>query len=134
MGGDSTKKLLYPELSYNIVGILFKVHDKLPSGCQEKHVQRAVAASLLKEGISFKQQLTMPIKFEDKIVGRYFFDFTVEDKIVIELKIGEKLSKNDFDQIKQYLQNSNLKLGLLARFGRKGVKIYRVLKPPTKNL
>jgi len=118
MEGISKENLLYPELSYNIVGILFKVQNDLPAGCQEKHVQRAVAASFSKDRIDFRQQVMTPIEFEGKIIGRYFFDFIVENKIVIELKVGEKLSKKDFDQIKQYLQKSSLKLGLLARFGR----------------
>lgn len=71
----------------------------------------------------------VPIEVEGKIVGRYFLDFVIEDKIVLELKVGEKISKRDFDQIKQYLMRSRLRLGLLVRFGRNGVKIYRVLNP-----
>jgi GxxExxY protein len=123
------QKLLYPELSYKIVGILFQVHNELPSGYQEKHVQRAVVAVFTKENILFKQQVVTNIEFGGKVIGRYFLDFVVEDKIVLEIKVGEKLSKKDFDQVKQYLKKTGLKLGLLARFGQKGVKVYRILKP-----
>jgi GxxExxY protein len=129
MEGSVQQKLLYPELSYRIVGILFKVQNELPSGYQEKHVQRAVAVSLLKNKIVFRQQVMTTIEYEGRVVGRYLFDFIVGNKIVVELKVSEKLSKKDFDQIKQYLERSDLKLGLLARFGQKGVRVYRVLKP-----
>ena len=69
------------------------------------------------------------MKFDEKVVGRYFLDFVIDDKIVIELKVGDRLKKQDFDQIKQYLAKTGLKLGLLARFGKNGVTIHRVLKP-----
>lgn len=126
---EEVQKLLYPELSYQLVGILFCVHNELPSGYQEKHVQRAIATTFNKAGIKFKQQVMVMMEFERKVIGRYFLDFLIEDKIILEIKVGEKLSKKDFDQVKQYLQKTGLKLGLLARFGSKGVKTYRILCP-----
>lgn len=36
------KRIIYPELSYKIMGILFKVHNKLGSSYQEKYYQRAI--------------------------------------------------------------------------------------------
>lgn len=126
-------ELLYPELSYQIVGIFFQVQNFLPNGYQEKHVQRATAIAFTKAGIRFSEQVMTTITFEGKVVGRYFFDFVVEEKIVVEIKVSEKLTKNDFDQVKRYLQRSNLRLGLLARFGQNGVKVYRILKPQSQD-
>lgn len=40
------KDLVYPELSYKIVGILFDVYNELGYGFQEKHYQRAVTKAL----------------------------------------------------------------------------------------
>lgn len=130
---EETAELFYPELSYRIVGILFQAQNELGDGYQEKHIQRALAVIFDKERIQFKQQVMIPIIIEDKIVGRYFLDFEIENKIILEIKVGEKLSKKDFDQVKQYLLRFNLQLGLLARFGRNGVKIYRILKPINSN-
>lgn len=48
-------ELIYPELSYKIVGILYKVHNELGSRCQEKYYQRAVALQLKNEGLNYKK-------------------------------------------------------------------------------
>lgn len=45
---EGTSKVIYPELSYKIVGILFEVYNQLGPGYQEKYYQRA-AESLFRE-------------------------------------------------------------------------------------
>lgn len=129
MSNVHIQKLLYPELSYQIVGILFRVQNELGKGYQEKHIQRAVADELIRAEIPFREQVMVTLEFKEKIVGRYFLDFIVSDKIVVELKVCERPLRKDFDQIKQYLYKSGLELGLLACFGRNGVKVYRVVRP-----
>jgi hypothetical protein len=42
--------LLYPELCYKIVGVLFDVYNSLGNGHQEKVYQRAVAGGAEGEG------------------------------------------------------------------------------------
>ena len=39
-------KLIFPELSYILMGILFEVHNKLGTKYQEKHYQRAIEIKL----------------------------------------------------------------------------------------
>ncbi len=125
----SVEKLIHPELSYIICGILYRVRQKLGDGYREKHIQRAVAAALLKSGLVFREQVMVLMKFEDQIIGKYFLDFLIDNKVVLELKIGERLAKKDYNQIKNYLKQAGLKLGLLARFGKNGVTVHRVLRP-----
>ncbi len=122
-------KVIYPELGYQIYGILFKVFKELQSGYKEKHVQRAVAIALSKTGFKFKEQVKFIIEFGGKIIGCYFLDFIIEEKIVLEIKVAERFYQKDYDQVKDYLFKSGLKLGLLARFGRNGVVIRRILCP-----
>lgn len=121
--------VLYPELSYAIGGILFRVFTELGSGYQEKHLQRAVAAAFREANLPFEEQVMSTLEFEGKVIGRYYFDFVVDGKIVLELKVGERFYRQHYDQIKQYLMRSGLKLGLLARFGNHGVVINRILQP-----
>jgi len=40
---DTKRKLIYPELSYQIVGVLFEVYNKLKYGHREKIYQKAIA-------------------------------------------------------------------------------------------
>ena len=47
------KDIIFPELSYKIVGILFEVFNQLGYKYQEKYYQRAISQSLKTLNISF---------------------------------------------------------------------------------
>ena len=51
----------------------------------------------------------------------------MEDKIVLELKTGDRFSRQDIEQIYSYLKINNLKLGLLVNFTSRGIKFKRIL-------
>lgn len=46
--------LIYPELSCQIIGILFSVYNELGGGYQEKYYQRTIAIVLKEGGVFFK--------------------------------------------------------------------------------
>ena len=119
--------LIYPELSYKIIGILFEVYNNLGPGYQEKHYERAIALSFQEKGIIFKEQVLIPIRFKNKKIGNYFLDFLIENKIVLEIKKGDRFSKKDIEQVYSYLKAKNLNLGIIANFMTKGVKFKRIL-------
>ena len=60
-------------------------------------------------------------------MGKYFLDFLIEDKIVLELKRGKIVAINNINQVKQYLTALNLKLALVVSFTHTGAKINRIL-------
>jgi GxxExxY protein len=74
-----------------------------------------------------KEKFTTPLSFKTKIFSKNYFDFVVEEKIVVELKRSERFAKQHYDQINQYLRISGLKLGLLITFTQQGVRFKRVL-------
>jgi len=119
--------LVYPELSYKIIGILFDVYNQLGYGYQEKYYEKAVATSLKLAGLNYKEQCSVPIEFKGEKIGNYFMDFLVDDKVVLELKRGERVAKSNIDQIYAYLKSANLKLGILAQFTPSGIKFRRIL-------
>lgn len=61
------------------------------------------------------------------MVGKYFLDFLVEQKIVLEIKKGNHFSKQNITQVKGYLKITNLKLAILANFMPNIVKFFRAL-------
>jgi len=119
--------LIYPELSYQIVGILFSVFNQLGYGYKEKYYQRAIRNELLSLKIPFQEQISYPISFKDKFIGRQIFDFLIDSKIVLEIKRGDHFSQRDIIQTTGYLKSSELKLGILARFSSKGLKFKRII-------
>jgi len=75
------KDILYPELSYKIVGCAFDVFNGLGAGYNEKYYQKAPAESSSKKELKLLQQVNFLLKYQDKIIGRNFFDFLVKNKI-----------------------------------------------------
>jgi len=121
------KDLIYPELSYTIIGILFEVYNNLGPGYKEKYYQKAIAQTLKETGLFFKEQIYSPIVFKTNNIGSGYLDFLIEGKIILEIKSGEKFLRQNINQIYSYLKIKNLKLGILANFTKEGLKFRRIL-------
>lgn len=123
------EKVIYKELSYKLVGVLYEVFNKLGYGYKEKFYERAIEKCLIKMKIKYKKQVPYKVLFKNEEIGRYFFDFLIDEKIILELKKGNYFSKSNIEQVKGYLKAANLKLAILANYTPKGVKTLRVLNP-----
>jgi len=119
--------LVYPELSYKIVGILFEVHSRLGGGFVEKYYQRAIEKLLKENKLQYRKELMANISFKDDYIGKYFLDFLVENKIILELKSVPKLLPIHFKQVRSYLKVKNLELGILANFRGNKLTYKRIL-------
>ncbi|MCX6741285.1 MAG: GxxExxY protein [Candidatus Parcubacteria bacterium] len=120
-------QLIYPELSYQIIGILFEVHNRLGGSFQDKYYQRAVAATLREKGLDIKEQIYLPIQFISNQLGNYRPDFIIENKIILEIKRGDHFSRANIEQVIGYLKVAKLPLGVLANFTTKNLKYRRIL-------
>lgn len=119
--------IVYPELSYEIIGCAYEVFDALGPGHSEKTYQKAMAVALRKRNIPFKEQVYYAVKFIDEIVGKGFLDFEVDNKIIIELKKDGYFSKTYLEQVLDYLKKSKLKLAILINFSKEGIKCKRIV-------
>lgn len=126
MGGHKIE-LIYKDLSYDVIGCLFDVYNEVGSGHPEKTYQKAVAIAFKRKGLKFTKELYSKVEYGDEKVGAYYFDFLVEGKIVVELKVKKRLAQCDFDQLRKYLKTENIKLGILVAFTSEGVIFARVL-------
>lgn len=128
--------LIHPELSYQIVGSLFEVFNTVGPGQREEVYQRAVATDFRTKGLRFREQVPFSIRFKDVTVGKGFLDFVVEEKIVLELKQGDRFRRENFKQVDAYLQATGLALAILANFTTQGVVFRRAINThidPIKN-
>lgn len=119
--------LLYPELSYKIMGCAFNVYNQLGSGHLEKVYQKALAIAFTKAGLKFSEQLKNEVFFEGENLGYGKSDFLVENKIIVEIKRGNYFNPADFKQVKKYLVQTPLELGILIRFTPEKVLSKRVV-------
>lgn len=119
--------LVYPDLSYKIIGALFDVYNEIGSGFREKYYQKAVSVALQKFNLSFKEQIYKPIFYKDKKIGSQYLDFLIENKIISEIKVGDNFVRKNINQVYGYLKIMNLKLGILANFTKTGLRFKRIL-------
>lgn len=119
--------LVYPELSYKLVGYAYEVFDELGPGHSEKTYQKAYAILLSKNNHKFVEQVFYPVRFRNTIVSKGFLDFKVDEKIIIELKKDERFSKTHIEQVLDYIKRSNLKHAILINFTKQGVKFKRIV-------
>jgi GxxExxY protein len=124
---NQNDKVVYRELSYRIIGIAFEVFNQLGYGHKEKIFENAIAQGLLAKDIKFKEQVGYKLTYKEKIVGKYYLDFLIDEKIVVEIKKGGHFPKRNIDQIKWYIKATNLKLAILINFTPTGIKFLRVL-------
>ncbi|MFQ6049745.1 MAG: GxxExxY protein [Candidatus Paceibacterales bacterium] len=118
---------MFPELTYQIIGILFSVWNNLSYGHKERFYQRAIAQSLREYNFPFKEQVEVKVNFKGKEVDVCYLDFLIDNKIVLEIKKREYFSTKDIEQLYAYLKATGLKLGILAHFTRTGVKFKRIV-------
>ena len=111
------------DLTYQIRGCIFNVYNKLGPGLFESVYEAALCYELAKAGLEFKRQLDLPVLYEDIILDVAFrIDILVENKVIIEIKSVEELSKVHYKQIITYLKLTSVSLGLLVNFNTDSIK------------
>ncbi|HLD24908.1 MAG TPA: GxxExxY protein [Patescibacteria group bacterium] len=117
----TNKKLIYPELSYLLVGVCFEVHNDLGHYGREKQYGDLLEKKLTALRIPFRRELRT-------MQGSNILDFLIENKIVLELKTKYALTKEDYYQLQRYLQQTGFRLGLLINFRSKYLRPKRVIR------
>ena len=125
-------EIIYKDLSYEMVGVMFEVFNELGYGYQEKHYERAAEKIFIKKKMNYKRQLPYSIFFRGEKIGTCYLDFLVENKIIVELKKGNYFSRKNINQVKEYLKVTGLKLALIINFTPYVVKVLRILNPNNK--
>ena len=82
----------------------------------------------MKNNIKYREQVKTTINFKNQNLGRYFLDFLIENKIVLEIKATGQFTSRDVKQVLGYLQKTGLDLGILVGFTKQGVIFKRILK------
>jgi GxxExxY protein len=119
--------VIYPKLSYQIMGTLFEVHNKLGNMFKEINYANAVEAVFKREGILYKRELKVEIVFEGEKLGDFYLDFLVDNKIVLELKKLYQITPEHIKQALRYLLGTNKKLGIIANFKYRKLQSKRII-------
>lgn len=93
----------------------------------EKYYQRAVERKLIQGNIRYSKELKVDLVFEGDKIGKYFLDFLIDESIVLELKAIPELLPSHFKQVRSYLKEKRLELGILANFKGERLIYKRIL-------
>ena len=119
-------ELKFKETTEKNIGASMKVHAALGNGFQEVIYQRALEIELQQCRLKFGRELSMPIYYKGKCIGKRRVDFFVEEKIMVELKAIIKLENVHLAQAKNYLEAYNMEVGLLINFGTISLEFKRI--------
>lgn len=95
------------------------VYNQLGAGFLEKVYENAMLVELKKLDLKAVQQHPINVFYDDTIIGEYFADIVVEDKVIIELKAISGITVAHEIQLQNYLKATGMKVGLLINFGDK---------------
>lgn len=110
---------LHSELTEEIIGQAFNVYNALGSGFLESVYKKALTKKLREKGFDIRCEHPVKVYFEGEIIGDYFCDILVNEKVIIELKAIETLNKIHEVQLVNYLKATDIEVGLLINFGNK---------------
>jgi GxxExxY protein len=111
------------KISEIIIDYAIEVHRILGPGLIESVYEDVLCHELKNQNMRFIRQRSVPISYKNIKIGTELrLDRLVEDKIIVELKAKEKLSKIDRPQLLTYLRLSEMRLGLIINFHIKLLK------------
>jgi len=103
----------YEDLSEKVIGLAYAVYNAKGWGYREKFYEDLLEDKFIENKIKYVRQLTIRITEKNGKVRRRKIDFLIEDKMIIELKVGKTLTNENFTQTLEYLKIMDLRLGLL---------------------
>ena len=118
------KNYLHAELTDKIIASAYDVYNQMGYGFSEKVYENLMMIKMAQKGLSAIQQHPVNVYFEKQLVGEYFPDILVDNKVIVELKAISTLLKAHEAQLVNYLKATGIKVGLLVNFGEK-LKILR---------
>ena len=111
--------LLHKKITDDILKIYYDIYNQLGYGFLEKIYQNAMFLELKKKGYKVEAQKPIKVYYKNQLLGEYFTDLLIEDKIILELKACELLMNVHIAQLMNYLKATEVEVGLLLNFGEK---------------
>ncbi len=100
-----------------VVDAGIQVHRALGPGLLESVYEHCLVKEITMRGLKAARQVGLPIVYAgERLEGGLRLDLVVEDKVIVEIKSVEALSKLHEAQLLTYLRLSGLKLGFLMNF------------------
>ena len=103
-------------LAKRVIGAAIEVHRLLGPGLLESHYQKALSHELTLRGIPHVREAEYDVVYKGMPIGKAFFDFLVDDRLIVELKAVEALTDLHRSQVITYLKLKGMPLALLINY------------------
>jgi len=118
--------MLYQDLTGHILEACFEVINELGCGFIESVYENALLIALEQKGLRAKSQEPLMVRFRGEVVGKFYADILVEDRVIIELKAVRSLVPEHQAQLINYLKATGIEVGLLVNFGNPKLEYRRL--------
>ena len=111
------------EISYKIIGAIYKVYNELGPGLLESVYEAALCYQLRKDGLGVENQVKLDVMYDGKVLPVDFrLDILVEDKVIVELKSVTEMKDVFHKQLLTYLRVAKKYLGILVNFSTTDIR------------
>jgi GxxExxY protein len=107
----------HQELTQQIIKAAQNVHNALGYGFLEKAYHNAMVLELRKMRLDVASEKPISVHYDGQIVGEYFADIVVAEKVILEIKAVQAVNPAHEAQLVNYLKATNIDVGLLLNFG-----------------
>jgi GxxExxY protein len=105
------------QISEAVIEEAIKIHRELGPGLFESVYETILAGRLEARGLKVARQVAVPLQFDGHDFEAAFrLDILVEDRLILEIKAVDQLSKAHAKQLLTYLRLLKQPVGLLLNF------------------
>jgi GxxExxY protein len=120
-------ELLHANLTYQLRGLAFHIHNELRGGHEEAVYEAALSYALESAGVPFMRQPVYHVAYRNQQVGEYRPDFVLADGgVVVELKATPAIEPLHKAQTISYLAVTGAALGVIMNFGGELLQVERI--------
>ena len=105
-------------LTDKIIGCAIALHRAAGPALKESVYHRGLEIEFETAGLPFASKPRFPVMHRGRILGEFFPDFIVDDRVIVEVKSASAFDPVFEAQMITYLKVTNLQRGLLLNFGR----------------
>ena len=114
--------------SYQLLGILFEVHNNLAGVFTEIVYKDALEYEFKCANITYEREKEYAVNYKDIVLKHKFYaDFVVFDQIILEIKSCETFNDAHIAQCINYLKVSQNRLALLVNFKQDKLDYRRIV-------
>jgi GxxExxY protein len=107
----------HDDLTRTIIGVFYDVYNELGFGFLESVYKECMRLTLVEAGLRVETEFPVPVHFRGRLVGRFKADLVVNGVVLLELKIGDALTRQHESQTLHYLRATDIEVALLMHFG-----------------